>query len=293
MPISTPENWRQKYSDDENHFEHVLDHLLIPSLEKVDLEPIPPITKGSEIIHGEIIKNIETADLVLCDISILNPNVFFELGIRTALNKPVCLIKDDVTAKIPFDTSIINYHGYLSSLNPWTLNKEIDSLANHIKESLKRSNDTNSLWKYFSLSSTAHPVEPEKGIEGKVGLLTMQIEALRKQLEDKEMSSKNYKGAFFTDFTDKNPPILSRSTLVHDMNLPYETEYKLLIDSIREYAKVNRVEINRIEIDGEDIIKIYFQGSPSLNLVNMIRIEGLKYGKNLELFDSDNTKIEF
>ena len=87
MPISTPENWLVKYAGDAHHFQHVLNHLIIPSLNKVSIEPISPITQGSELIHGDIIKNIETADLVLCDMSILNPNVFFELGIRTALSK--------------------------------------------------------------------------------------------------------------------------------------------------------------------------------------------------------------
>ena len=193
MPISTPENWLIEFSNDKDHFKHVLDHLLIPSLEKSDLDPIPPVVKGSELIHGEIISNIETAELVLCDMSILNPNVFFELGIRTALNKPVCLIKDDITPKIPFDTAIINHHTYSSALNPWVLEKEIDNLSNHIQDSLKVSNDVNSLWKYFSLSSTAHPVEPEKGMEGRIDYLTMQIEALRNQFKMRDTKSKTIK----------------------------------------------------------------------------------------------------
>lgn len=202
MPISTPEEWLPKYSNDKNHFKHVLDHLLLPSLEKADLDPIPPIAKGSELIHGELIRNIETAELVLCDMSILNPNVFFELGIRTALNKPVCLIKDDVTPKIPFDTTIINNHTYLNALNPWTLENEIENLANHIEESLKKSNDTNSLWKYFSLSSTAHPIESEKGIDGRIDYLTMQIEALRNQFK-------------FTDFSSVNEEEKMLNSLIH------------------------------------------------------------------------------
>jgi len=45
------------------------------------------------LIHAEIIRNIENADLVLCDMSCLNPNVFFEFGIRTSLNKPVSVVK--------------------------------------------------------------------------------------------------------------------------------------------------------------------------------------------------------
>lgn len=182
MPISTPNNWLQNYSNDEDHFKHVLNHLIIPSIEKAGLESIPPITKGSEIIHGKIIQNIENADLVLCDMSILNPNVFFELGIRIAINKPVCLIKDDLTEKVPFDTAIINCHHYLSTLNPWTLDIEIDNLVDHIKESFERISGSKSLWNYFSLSSPAKPVEGDQGIEIRIDYLTKQIEALREQL---------------------------------------------------------------------------------------------------------------
>jgi hypothetical protein len=182
MPISTPENMNSKYSGDKDHFIHVLEHLLIPSIRKADLEPVHPITKGSELIHGEIIKNIESVDLVLCDMSTLNPNVFFELGIRTSLNKPVCLIKDDITNNIPFDTAIINNYTYLSALTPWTMEEQIDDLTNHIRESFERCNGSNSLWKYFSLSSPAEPVEGEQGIEGRIDYLTNQIEALREQL---------------------------------------------------------------------------------------------------------------
>ncbi|MFZ3167017.1 MAG: hypothetical protein WA130_05335 [Candidatus Methanoperedens sp.] len=76
MPISTPESWVQKYLGDKDHFNHVLDHLLIPAIKKAGFEPVLPKTKGSELIHGEIIRNIESADFVLCDMSVLNPNVF-------------------------------------------------------------------------------------------------------------------------------------------------------------------------------------------------------------------------
>jgi len=182
MPISTPDNRLSDYSNDKNHFKHVLEHLLIPSIEKAGLESIPPIAKGAEIIHGNIIKNIESADLVLCDMSTLNPNVFFELGIRIAINKPVCLIKDDLTEKGPFDTAIIYCHPYLSALNQWTSKNQIEGLSNHIIESLEGSNGSKSLWNYFSLSSPAKPVEGNQGVEVRIDYLTKQIEALREQL---------------------------------------------------------------------------------------------------------------
>jgi hypothetical protein len=191
MPITTPEHFVSQYSNDKDHFLHVLDHLIIPAIEKTGLIPIEPISRGSEVIHAEIIQNIESCDFVLCDMSTLNPNVFFELGIRTALNKPVCLIRDDLTPKIPFDTAPINNHTYLSCLHPWILEDEIEKLSEHLKESIKKNNASNSLWKYFSLSSIAQPIQPDKGTGGKIELLTMQVDALRREIKENNQNTSN------------------------------------------------------------------------------------------------------
>ena len=150
MPITTPEEYVSFYKDDDNHFIHVMEHLFKPAVEKAGFKPILPVSQGSEIIHAEIISKIESSDLVLCDMSILNPNVFFELGIRTALNKPICLVKDDITKKIPFDTNIINNQTYSSDLSPWLIHDEIEKLEAHIKVSFNQSSESNSLWRYFS-----------------------------------------------------------------------------------------------------------------------------------------------
>ena len=97
MPLTTPARYVETYKGDTQHFIHVLGHLFKPAIEAAGLTPITPMSKGSKVIHGDIIRNLETADLVLCDMSILNPNVFFELGIRTALNKSVAMIRDNAT----------------------------------------------------------------------------------------------------------------------------------------------------------------------------------------------------
>jgi hypothetical protein len=183
MPISTPDDLVDRYSNDRDHFKHVLEHLFVPAIEKVGMTPIPPIAQGSDIIHAEIIRHIEGDEFVLCDISALNPNVFFEIGIRTAVNKPIALVKDDATPRVPFDTHIINNHTYLSALNPWTLDKEIDGLASHLQACVDRASAGNTLWNYFSLSSRASPLTAEAGLEGKVDFLTMQIAALRKEID--------------------------------------------------------------------------------------------------------------
>ena len=134
MPISTPEDSLALYKDDNEHFSHVLDYLLVPAVEAAGFSAIPPMAKGADLIHAGIVENLEKADLVLCDMSCLNANVFFELGIRTALDKPVCMIRDDVSPRVPFDTAILNYHTYECSLAPWSLKTEIPKLTEHIKK---------------------------------------------------------------------------------------------------------------------------------------------------------------
>lgn len=184
MPVSTPETFLHAYGDDSEHFHHVLEYLFVPAIERAGLRAIPPIAQGADVIHAEIIKNLESCDLVLCDISTLNPNVFFELGCRTALNKPVCYVKDNLTLRIPFDTGIINHHTYSSSLAPWELKEEVGSLASHIVASAERSNDQNKLWQYFGLRSTAHAAVTGGPEADKVNYLIMQVEALKKSLDD-------------------------------------------------------------------------------------------------------------
>src|SRR5690348_13500864 len=114
MPISMLDIYADIY-DDPEHFKHVLDYLFIPALKAAGYEAVPPSITGSDLIQAEIISNLETCDLVLCDISTLNPNVFFELGIRTSLDRPAALVRDNFTIQIPFDTGSINTHTYDAS----------------------------------------------------------------------------------------------------------------------------------------------------------------------------------
>jgi len=186
MPISTPELLVPKYSGDKDHFTHVLEHLFVPAVEKNKFNAIRPIAEGSDVIHAEIIKNLEKADLVLCDASSLNANVFYELGIRTALDKPVCIVRDELTPKIPFDTTIINHHVYDSSLAAWTLEKQIDELAIHIKKSFDRSEGKNKLWKYFGLSTRATLPHENNSVEGKLELLSIQVESLNRKMSERQ-----------------------------------------------------------------------------------------------------------
>lgn len=184
MPITTPEHLVPIYSDDSDHFEHVLAHLFLPAIEKAGFTPIPPKAKGAEVIQAEIIKHLDLSDLVLCDISSLNPNVFFELGVRTALNKPVCYVKDNKTPSIPFDNSIVNHYTYNASLRPWILANEVEQLSRHIAETWDRNDGANTLWRYFGLSSSSTLIKGKGEVEDRFELLNMKMDSIKTFLEN-------------------------------------------------------------------------------------------------------------
>ena len=140
--------------------------------------------EGADLIQAEVIHRLRDEDMVLCDMSGLNPNVFLELGIRTAQNKSVCMVRDEHTPKIPFDTAPITAHEYKSELSGWKLPGEIERLSKHVVKSAQRKD--NALWTYFGLKIVADSTETKHGVENEMSLLRLEIEALRKQIEPKK-----------------------------------------------------------------------------------------------------------
>jgi hypothetical protein len=182
MPISMPQIYADRYNDPE-HFKHVLEYLFTPALAAAGYEAVPPSVIGSGVIHAEIIQNLETCDMVLCDISTLNANVFFELGIRTSLDRPVILVRDEFTTQIPFDTGSINTYMYNASLQPWTLSADMEALTLHIQTTASKSDGRNGLWRYFGLTQRAAPAEISDPIQAKLDLLIGEVTRLTKNSE--------------------------------------------------------------------------------------------------------------
>lgn len=57
---------------------------------------------GSNVVMDDVKAAIETADLVIADLSGQNPNVFYEVGIAHTLGKPVLLLSQSIE-DVPFD----------------------------------------------------------------------------------------------------------------------------------------------------------------------------------------------
>ena len=150
-----------------------------PAIVKAGFKPVRPSMKGSELIDAEIIRNLWECDLVLCDQSILNPNVFFEYGIRTALDKPIVVVADDKTPSRPFDTNHINRKEYSSLLEAWSLSEQIIMLTNHITDSVNKSAGKNALWKYFGITFSGK-LNPDHITENqKFDFIIKELEELR------------------------------------------------------------------------------------------------------------------
>ncbi len=187
MPITTPVTYLEKYRDGKDHFKHILECLFIPSVEKAGYQAIPPIAQGSELIQAGIIEKLEQSDIVLCDMSCLNSNVFFEFGIRTALDKPVCIIKDELIENIPFDISILNCLTYNSQVEVWSIYDEIRRISDHIVESVKSSNNGNALWKYLGLKTHAKPTDGDLGISDQLSFISMRLDYIQKNLTSQKI----------------------------------------------------------------------------------------------------------
>ncbi|SRR5579884_1679353 len=176
MPITTPPDWLDYYGGDEDHFEHVLEYLFRPALVQAGYDVIPPSVSNSQIIQAEIILNLENADLVLCDMSASNPNVFFELGIRVALDRPVALVKDNYTANIPFDNAPVSCHTYEASIASWIIKEQIEKLAEFAKSAGVQ--DRNALWKYFGITQRGSSFQPDDPVEAKLDLVLSHLQQL-------------------------------------------------------------------------------------------------------------------
>lgn len=119
------------------YFDVVLKHLITPAAVKANFNARTAKKAGSEVIQSTIVNDLDAADLVIVDLTEHNPNVLFELGMRIAFNKPVCLIRAKGTPPIFDIDHMLRVYDYNSCLWPSTLEIDIPALADHITETWK------------------------------------------------------------------------------------------------------------------------------------------------------------
>lgn len=119
------------------YFDEVLKHLITPAAVKANFTAKTAKKAGSEVIQSTIVNELDSADLVIVDLTEHNPNVLFELGMRIAFNKPVCLIRAKGTAPIFDIDHMLRVYDYDPNLWASTLEQDVPGLSEHIAETWK------------------------------------------------------------------------------------------------------------------------------------------------------------
>lgn len=87
-------------------------HIILPVCESCGFTPERvDHLNNSDSITQTIIEKLQTADLVIADLSEHNPNVFYEMGYRKCTNKPIIHLKRK-NETIPFDVNTIRTFEY-------------------------------------------------------------------------------------------------------------------------------------------------------------------------------------
>lgn len=134
MPFSVRETDLVKYSRD--HWSKVYSMLLKPSVERAGLScHCDNEDFSSRPIALNIWKKIEDTDIVLCDVSSSNPNVFIELGWAIRAEKPYVIAMDELTVA-PFDVADINRFLYGHTLEAGSLENYTLKLSRMLRETL-------------------------------------------------------------------------------------------------------------------------------------------------------------
>jgi hypothetical protein len=128
-------------------FQEVLRSLITPAARDAGFIVKTATRHGSDVIQSTIINDLLEADLVIADLTEHNPNVLFELGVRMANDKPICLIKASGTGQIFDVDNLLRVYPYSSNLWASTIEKDLPSLTDHIKGAWETRNTENTYMK--------------------------------------------------------------------------------------------------------------------------------------------------
>lgn len=128
MPIARTEGYP------ESHWKDVLT-ILDSVVSDLGISKKRIVSDGDTIttIHSRIVNNLNSDDIIICDVSSRNPNVMFELGMRIAFDKPVIIIKDSHTDYC-FDSGTIEHLAYPKDLRYGDIQTFKDKLKQKIRK---------------------------------------------------------------------------------------------------------------------------------------------------------------
>jgi len=120
MPFNVKEENKDIYPDPD-HWSKVYKHIIRRAVVELGWQcHREDEGHGTRSINRSILKNIKKADIILCDLSSYNYNVFYELGVAVGLRKKIVVIFDEEPSRLPFDVSgihVVQYHRSFDATN--------------------------------------------------------------------------------------------------------------------------------------------------------------------------------
>jgi hypothetical protein len=107
MPFGTKA--RNDGTDRTYNFDKVYRVIIQRAIKNVGMQPIrADETEGSRVVHADMFKDLRDRPVVLVDLSLLNPNVLYELGIRHVMSPTgtVLMANEETVKKLPFDIAL-------------------------------------------------------------------------------------------------------------------------------------------------------------------------------------------
>lgn len=189
MPIADQKGY------DDGHFTLVYEDIIKPAIIAAGMEveqARADEVKNANLIHLDILRKVIESDIAICDMSSRNPNVFYELGMRQAFDKPTVLIRDEDTI-VPFDINGLRYVEYKKGMRHRDVVKAVEDLTSMLKATYEKKDDkseVNSLIRLMDLTAAkvqhVELTEDEKSsklIEIKLASLTDMVEQLGRKIE--------------------------------------------------------------------------------------------------------------
>ena len=126
--------FRPSKSEDGSQFDpkKVQDELITPALTATGYTgSTSDAISDSGSVPERMIQEIVNADLVIAEITVANPNVYYELGVRHALRPAGTILlraRSDGTSRVPFDVQGWSYVGYSDAVPAQALEELIRTI---------------------------------------------------------------------------------------------------------------------------------------------------------------------
>lgn len=176
---------------------------------KADMTPqIVSDSFEGDVIQRRIINNLYDNPVVVCDVSGLNPNVMFELGMRITFKQPVIIITDDF-ATIPFDTKVIEHLGYPRGLHIHQTAEFIEKLAERIKR-LHEQKKSDTFKSFIEEFGTFEVLEPTKKVVEADQLILDRLDRIERNMVRQPfmpMKATNFLTDFVRTHSDDDDPV--------------------------------------------------------------------------------------